>query len=292
MTIQIVTDSGADLSLSPEAMQALNIHSVPLVVSLEGATYREGVDIQTGQFYELLRNTSELPTTSQPSAGSFAEIYKKLSEKGGRILSIHMSSGLSGTFDSALQGAAMVPDANVIHYDTKTLSAAAGWMVEAAARAARADWPTYKILELLNRIQAATESVYTLRELKYLIHGGRISHMKGLIAQALNIKPIIGVEKRHGTYEQRGSVRSFKKAMQGLADQIAHVFEEGSAIRVQVLHAYNPEGALYLRETIDSRFECDWLPMGHLSLVLGAHTGESMVGVAFAPQDVFKAIPS
>lgn len=292
MTLQIVTDSGADISLSPEAARELNIHTIPLQVTLAGTTYHEGIDIQPQQFYELLEATNELPTTSQPSAGSFAEVYRSIASQGDRILSIHMSSGLSGTYASALAGAQMVPEADIIHVDTKTLSAAAGWMVEAAARAARAGWPVYKILELLNRIQAATESIYTLRELKYLIHGGRISHMKGLIAQALNIKPIIGVEKRTGTYEQRGSVRSFTKALRGLADEMATTVDEGSALRVQVLHANNPDGALFLRDAVDQRFDCEWLPVGHLSLVLGAHTGWSMVGVAYAPAEVFNAIPS
>jgi DegV family protein with EDD domain len=104
-----------------------------------------------------------------------------------------MSSGLSGTFDSAQAGAALVPEADVTHVDTKTLSAAAGWQVEAAARAAKAGWSKNRILALVKGIGAASESLYTLKELKYLIHGGRISHMKGLIASLLNIKPLIGV---------------------------------------------------------------------------------------------------
>jgi len=291
MTVHIVTDSGTDVGLSSEAAKGLNIHIVPLVVSLEGSSYREGLDIKPEEFYSLLERSEELPTTSQPSAGAFAELYRSLAKPGDEILSIHMSSGLSGTYASAQAGAEMVPEARVTHVDTKTLSAAAGWQVVAAARAARAGWPTYKILELLNRIGIASESMYTLRELKYLIHGGRISHMRGLIAQALNIKPIIGVEKLHGTYVQKGSVRSFARALRSLADQIREHVEEGSAIRVQVLHANNPDGANQLRSMIDERYQCDWLPLGPMSLVLGAHTGWSMVGVAFAPQSTFDDLP-
>jgi len=292
MTLHIVTDSGSDLSISQDEARELDIHSVPLVVSLDGKSYREGIDIKPHEFYPLLEQSGNLPTTSQPSAGDFAEVYRRLAKMGGDILSIHMTSGLSGTYHSALAGAQMVPEAAITHVDTKTLSAAAGWQVEAAARAARAGWPIDKILELINRIGAASESVYTLRELKYLIHGGRISHMKGLIAQVLNMKPIIGVEKVHGTYVQRGSVRSFSKALMALVDQVLSYLDEGSAIRVQVLHANNPDDAQELHRQIDKRFDCEWLPMGPMSLVLGAHTGWSMIGVAFAPRDVFADVPA
>ena len=289
--MQIVTDSGVDLLLPQEKLAELNIHVVPLVVTLEGKTYREGVDIGTDEFYRLLAESDSLPTTSQPSAGDFAEIYRRLAATDPDILSIHMSSGLSGTFNAAQTGASMVPEVNVTLVDTKTLSAAAGWQVEAAARAAKAGWSVEQILEMMERIGAASESAYTLQELKYLIHGGRISHMKGLLASLLNIKPLIGVEKVNGTYIQLGQMRSFKAAVKGLAERIGNLHAPGSALRVQVLHSYNPQGAAMLREFIDQRFNCSWLPEGNLSLVLGAHTGPSMVGVAYAPVSVFADVP-
>jgi DegV family protein with EDD domain len=163
--------------------------------------------------------------------------------------------------------------------------------VEAAARANKAGWPLGKILELMRRIGEASESIYTLDELKYLIHGGRISHMKGLIASLINIKPLIGVEKEGGTYVQLGQVRTFKGALKGLVDQILRKHEEGSRLRVQVLYADNPESGSLLREQIDQIFQCTWLPLGPMSLVLGAHTGPSMVGVGFADQALFDTIP-
>ena len=289
--MQIVTDSGTDLNLTPEQMEALNVHIVPLVVTLDGKSYREGLDIEPGPFYDLLAASENLPTTSQPSAGDFAEVYRKLAEKDPDILSVHMSSGLSGTFNSALSGAKMVPEANVTHVDTKTLSAAAGWQVEAGARAAKAGWPLDRILALIKSVGAASESIYTLEELKYLIHGGRISHMKGLIASLLNLKPMIGVETVGGTYVQRGMARTFRRAVEGLVNLIAKDHQPGSSLHVQVLHAFNPDGANMLRDLVDKRFKCTWLPMGPMSLVLGAHTGPSMVGVAFAPEEVFTDIP-
>jgi len=289
--MQIVTDSGTDVYLPPEQMSALNIHVVPLTVTLGGKSYRAGVDIQPVEFYHLLAATSDLPLTSQPSAGNFAEIYRKLATTDPDILSIHMSSGLSGTVNAARAGAALVPEANVTIIDTKTLSAAAGWQVKAAAQAAKAGWSQEQILALIKSIGNASNSLYTLKDLKYLIHGGRISHMKGLIASLLNIKPLIGVEKEGGTYVQLGQARSFKGAIRGLVKLMAKQHAPNTTLRVQVLHSHNPEGAAMLREQIDQRFNCTWLPLGPISLVLGAHTGPSMIGVAYAPLAAFADVP-
>ena len=143
----------------------------------------------------------------------------------------------------------------------------------------------------MKKVGDATDCMYSLSELKYLIHGGRISHMRGVIASLLNIKPLIGVEKIKGTYVQLGQVRTFKKALAGMANLIAKQHAAGSALRVQVLHSNNPEGANMLSEMVDQLFDCTWLPVGPMSLVLGAHTGSSMVGVAFAPASVFADIP-
>lgn len=290
--MQIVTDSGADLCISEQAKAELNIHVVPLVVSLDGKTYREGIDIQADEFYKLLDSTDSLPTTSQPSAGDFTELYRQLATRDPDILSIHMSSGLSGTYNAARAAAEMVPEANITHVDTKTLSAAAGWQVVNAARALKAGWSKERVLELVSQISAASESLYTLRDLKYLIHGGRISHMKGLIASILNIKPIIGVEKEHGAYVQMGQARTLQRAISGLVDLVAKKHRPGSKLLVQVLHSNDPEAATTLRELVDKMFDCTWLPTGSISLVLGAHTGPGMVGVAFAPMSLFANMPS
>lgn len=289
--MQIVTDSGTDVTLPPDQMAALDIHIVPLVVTLEGKSYREGIDIRPEEFYKLLVETNSLPITSQPSVGDFAEVYRQLAVTDPDILSIHISSGLSGTYNSARAAAEMVPEANITHVDTKTLSVVAGWQVEAAARAVKAGWPKEQILALVERISAASETMYTLDELKYLINGGRISHMKGLVASVLRLKPLIGVEKVNGTYVQLGLLRTFRGAIKGLVEQITRLHAPGSALRVQIVHAQNPEGAALLREQIAQQLKCTWLPTRPLSLVLGAHTGPSMIGVAFAPVAAFSDLP-
>jgi DegV family protein with EDD domain len=289
--VQIVTDSGADLILPPEQKAKLDYHIVPLVVTLDGKSYRENIDIQPDEFYRLLAASENMPVTSQPAAGEFAEVYRRLAAVDPDILSIHISSGLSGTVNAAKAGANMVSEANVTVVDAKTLSAAAGWLVEAASRGVKAGWTKEQILGMIERIKDATNSIYTLKDLKYLIHGGRISHMKGLIASLLKIKPIIGVEKERGTYVQLGQARLFEKAVKSLVELMEKQHAPGSALRVQVLHAQNPEGAAMLREQIEKIFKCTWLPVGTLSLVLGAHTGPSMVGVAYAALSAFADLP-
>jgi len=290
--MQFVTDSGTDLALSAEQLAELNIHIVPLTVTLDEKSYREGLDIVPKDFYRLLEASDSLPLTSQPAAGELAEKYRQLAATDPEIMSIHISSGLSGTVNAARLAAGMVPEAEISVVDSKTLSAAAGWQVEMAARAAQSGWSKDRIISMLDSISALSDSLYTLKELKYLIHGGRIGHMKGLIASVLNIKPIIGVKKLTGTYEQLGQVRTFKRALVGIVDQVAKQYAPGSALRVQIMHAYNPEGADNLRQHMNQRFDCTWLPTRTISLVLGAHTGPSLVAVAFAPQADFKDVTS
>lgn len=287
--MQIVSDGGMDLA--PEQREGLEIHTAPLNFTLDGKTYRSGIDIQPQEFYELLASTESMPTTSQPSAGDFADLYRKLAAADPDILSIHISSGLSGTINSARLGAEMVPEANITIVDTKTLSGAEGWQVEAAARAVKAGCTREEILELVDKVRAATDTVYTLATLKYLIHGGRISHIKGLLAQVLNIKPIIGVEKEGGTYAQRGQARSLTKAILTIPELIANQYPKGSSLRTQVMHGNNLEGASLLRDRMNECYDCTWLPVSSIAPVLGAHTGPGLVGIAYAPMAQFPAMP-
>ena len=151
--MHILTDAGADLT--SEQTAGLTIHSVPLTFTLDGTTYRSGIDIEPAAFYELLAGTKSFPTTSQPAPGDFAAAYQELTAGGDRdILSIHISSGLSGTLNAAQLGAGQVPEAHVTFVDTLTLSAAQGWEVEVAGRMSQAGWALERILATLDRIRA------------------------------------------------------------------------------------------------------------------------------------------
>lgn len=286
--MQIVTDSGMDLTLSQR--EGLDLHLVPLLIEMDGKMYRSGEDLYPEEFYDLLKDAQGLPTTSQPSPQDFADLYRSLAKDDPDILSVHMSSGLSGTYNSARLGAEMVPEANITLYDTKTLSCPCGWQVQAAAQAVKAGWPLDKILAHLDNIRLQTEAFYTLDSLRYLIHGGRISHLSGLVASVLNIKPIITVNKDDdgdGKYATVAKERSLKRAIRRIAQTVAHRFGEGSNLRVQLMHGKNPEGVEILREALLDLVNCTFEPISPIAPVLGAHTGPTMVAVCAAPLDMF-----
>lgn len=287
--MQIVSDRAMDLT--PRQASGLEVHLAGLTLTLDGKTYESGVDIQPDEFYRLLTASKGFPTTSQPSPGQFADIYRRLAQSDPEILSIHISSGLSGTLSAAMMGAEMVPEARVAFYDTKTLSGAQGWHVEAAARAIQAGWDKERILDLLARVSAATETMFTVATMRYLIHGGRISHLKGLLASVLDIKPLIAVDKVTGKYVQRGQARTLKQAILNLAEHVTQRHPPGGRLRLQVLHADNPEGAAILHERLSGLYDCVWLPTGPIAPVLGAHTGPGLVGLAYASTEVFDEVP-
>lgn len=287
--MQIVTDRGADLA--PEQKASLNLAYIQLLIHLNDKSYRSGIDIDPNDFYTLLGETDSFPTTSQPSAGEFAELYRDLAKKDPDIFSIHISSGLSGTINAARAGAEMVPEANVTFFDTMTLSVPEGWMVEAAARMFGAGWSVERVIAKLETLREQVNGIFTLNTLKYLIHGGRISHIKGLVASLLNIKPIIGVEKVKGMYDTFGQEITLKRAMGKIVDVVEHWYPSKPKLRVQLLHGNNLEAVEYLREKMLERFDCLMEPVTPVAPVLGAHTGPGLVGLSVAPLSVFADIP-
>jgi len=287
--MQIVTDSGFDLS--PEQQQDFNLFKLPLKITLDNVTYRSGVDIQPEEFYQKLKDTDGMPLTSTPSPGEFLEIYQQIAKQDPDILSIHISSGLSGTYNAALTAAKQIQNAKIKLFDTRSLSIEMGWQVEAAIRAVKAHWLVENITKLITKVRDQSEVVFTLPDLSYLIHGGRISHLKGLLASILGLKPLIGVNKADGKYYDRGKARTFKRAIQAIPAFIAKKFEEGTRLRVQIGHAGNPEAAGQLREATEKLFQCDWLPDCSISPVLGAHTGRGLVGLVFALAETFPVLP-
>lgn len=287
--MQIVTDSGFDLS--PAQQDNFNLNTLPLKITLSGVNYRSGIDIQPEDFYHMLENTVDMPITSVPSPGEFLEIYQKIAPKDPDILSIHISSGLSGTYNSARMAAEQMKDANITLVDTRSLSAEMGWQVEAAIRGVKAGWDLKQILNLMAQVREQSEIIYTLPNLSYLIHGGRISHLKGLLASLLGIKPLIRVNKLDGKYEDVDKARTFKRAIEAIPTYVNRKFKEGTHLRAQIGHAGAPDAAQQLREAMEKLFECDWLPNCSISPVLGAHTGRGLVGVVFAPVKTMPTLP-
>ena len=279
--MQIVSDRAADIA--PEQLAGMAIHFVPLRIELDGKSYLSGIDLQPEEFYQLLAKTDSFPTTSQPSAGDFAELYRTLAKTDPEILSVHVSSGLSGTIDSARVAAQMVPEANITIYDSLTLSCPLGWQVEAAAQGIKLGWSIKMIIQRMQDIAQQATGVFTLPVLKYLIHGGRISHMRGLLASMLNIKPIISVDKITGKYISIGQEVTFKRAINKMAELITNSYPEGTPLRIQMLHGNNPDALEILRTRLEQLFKCSFLPTTPIAPVLGAHTGPGIVGLSFGP---------
>ena len=287
--MKIVTDSGTDLT--PSQLQELNIRQLPLKLTLGDKTYLTGLDLFPDTFYQLIESTEDMPITSTPSPGDFVEIYQELAKTDPDILSIHISSGLSGTYNAATVAANMVPGANVTVMDTLNLSAGSGWQVEAAAKAAKSGWSLERIMEMVTKIRLATHTIYTLPDLKYLIAGGRISHLKGLLATMLGIKPLISVDSVTGKYIDVAKKRSFFKAIEAIPETIAKTLAPNTELQVQVGHAGNPSGAERLKEAMNKVFKCEWLPDISIGPALGAHTGRGLVGVIYAPKAALPQMP-
>ncbi len=257
--MQLVTDNAADISTEQLEKLPVELHRVALALMLDGKTYESGVDISNDSFYELMENSDNMPTTSQPAPGDIAELYRGIAEKTGDkdMLSVHISSGLSGTPNAVRLAAQQVAEEgiNVELIDTLTLSAPEGWQVEAAAYGIAAGWSVDQIRAHLKKVHTASDAAFTLPTLDYLIHGGRISHLSGLVASTLGIKPIIGVSKEQGNYETRARVRTFKKAITAIADAIENTHAPGMKLRVQPLHAHNMDAVEKMKATIAKKYK-------------------------------------
>ena len=279
--MQIVTDSAADLA--PSQLAGLPIHFTTLRLSLGGVPFTGTNE----EFYKKLSETDEYPVTSQAAAGEFAELYRKVAQKDPDILSIHISGGLSGTINSARVGASMVPEAKVTFWDSRTLSAALGWQVEAAARMVVKGFRLDRILERLTQIRDQVDGMFTIKEMKYLIHGGRVSHLKGLLAQVLNIKPIIGVDHTTGMYTNAAQDMTFKRALSRMISLDKERYANMGALRAQLVHGNNPEGVEFLKKKASEELNCTFEETVPVAPALGAHTGPSLAGIIVGPQALF-----
>jgi DegV family protein with EDD domain len=278
--MKIITDSAADLT--PEDTQNLGIIVAPLQIHFpEGMVNSE--DITRDEFYDRLRAMwPQIPSTSLPPAGLFADLYRKLAAFKEEILSIHISSGLSGTINSARLGAKEVSEALIEHVDTMTLSGGERFQVIAAALMARAGRSKEAILEHLQKIRESTELIYTLETLAYLAKGGRIGRVQALAGLLLQIKPVIKVDKADGKYSTVGKERTVQKSLALIADHLQKTYGS-TALWISVMHGQFTEQAENLANVLRARLNIAHLEILRISPVLGVHTGPGIVGAAAVP---------
>ena len=188
--MKIVTDSAAQMTSAE--LQALGIAEAPMTINFPDGEINSS-EITPDDFYNRLKAIYPIiPTTAQPSSGVFADIYRRVAESDKQVLSIHISSGLSGTWQAAQLGATDVtPEIDVTTWDTLTLSGGERFQVLAAAQAAKAGWTMPAIQQRLADIRAKTEVVFTLETLDYLARGGRIGRVQALAGSLLKIKLVI-----------------------------------------------------------------------------------------------------
>jgi DegV family protein with EDD domain len=283
--MKIVTDCAADLP--PEERDKLGIIEAPLYIQFpEGEV--NSADITPDEFYDRLEAMRpQIPSTAQPSSGIFADIYNKLAETGKQILSIHVSSGLSGTINSARMGAEQIKDKAVQVIDSLTLSGGERFQVLAAALASKAGWAMENITDRLSKIRDNTEVIYTLETLEYLARGGRIGRVQALLGSVLKLKPVICVDHADGKYSTVGKGRTIPQAVEMIGDHLQQTYKE-KALWVSVLHGRFAEGAELLSKSLSARLNIKKLEILRISPVLGVHTGPGIVGAAVVPMELME----
>ena len=286
--MKILTDCAADLPV--EEARSLDITVAPLFIQFPDGEVNSN-DLSPDEFYQRLVDMQpHIPSTAQPSAGIFTELFQKLASSGEEILSIHISSGLSGTINSARLAAEKIREGSVQVIDSLTLSGGQRFQVLAAARAVKAAWQKAAILERLEAIRNSTELIYTLDTLTYLARGGRIGRVQALAGSLLGIKPIIRVDRTDGKYSTVGKARTINRALQDIAVHLASMYGTETALWVSVLHGKFEKQAHTLADLLKDRLNVAKLEILRVSPVLGVHTGPGVVGAAVLPMHLLEDI--
>ena len=255
---------------------ANDITVVPLYVNIGGETYKDGVDITADRFYSLLETLPVLPTTSQPSVADFQEVYRPLLDQGHRIVSIHMSSKLSGTVNSATQAKASLGEESPIEIvDSQLAGGALALLVLSGARWAR-EMSDYR--EAAGRVREAIprNQIYVVMDtLEYLEKGGRIGRAQAFVGGMLKVKPILSI--RDGQPHPLERPRSRERAMRRVVKMVR---ELAPVSQLHLSYNTNRAPALAVREKLADLVEPDRIFESRFGPVLGTHLGPNAIGVA------------
>jgi DegV family protein with EDD domain len=282
--MRIVTDCAADIPAGERI--ELGIIEAPLYIQFPDGEVNSA-DLTPDEFYDRLEAMHpNIPSTAQPSSGIFAEIYHKIAGAA-QVISIHVSSGLSGTINSARMGAEQIKEKAVNVVDSMTLSGGERFQVLAAVKAAKKGWSIDAILERLDKIRQNTEVIYTLETLEYLARGGRIGRVQALLGSVLKLKPIIHVDKVDGKYSTVGKTRTIPSALEAISDHLHQTYQD-KKLWVSVLHGRFNTGASSLAEMLGKKLNIMKLEILRISPVLGVHTGPGIVGAAVVPMELME----
>lgn len=272
--IKIVVDSCADLPKS--ILKRFDITVVPVNIHIGQQSYEDGVGISREELC-LKMEDGIIATTSQPSPGKFLEVYKELAKKASTILSIHITSKLSGTYQSAKLARTMLMDADIRVIDSLSASMGTGFLALAAAKAIEAGKSVREILSTVEKIKAQMNVFATVPTLKYLKLSGRISQLQEKFASFLNIKPILTLHS--GLIDAAGMVRTRTKSLNQLLELTKKAIGRPGATSIAIAHAYAPEEAQRLKEKIQAIYKFKEIFVVEITPALAALGGPGLIGV-------------
>ena len=278
--VALVTDSTCDMG--PAALRALGVEMVPLTVHFGDESFRDWVDLTPAGFYEKLAHSAVLPTTSQPTPGEFAAVYRRLAEEGAEsIVSIHLSSKLSGTYDSALLAAKDAP-VLVAVIDSATVCAGTALVIKAACAARDVGGDFDAVVGAAQRSLGSIELFFVLDTLEYLVRGGRAGRATGLAAALLNIKPVL--EVRGGVIEPFMRSKGTRKAIGEISRHVAERSRALGPLDVILIEALAEDLRSELEEgLVAAGTRISTLAYGGIGTVIGTHAGPRALGVAYSP---------
>ncbi len=272
--MRVITDSTADL---PESiLKEYNIEMVPLKVHFGEEQFLDWVDLKPDNFYDKLQKSDILPRTSQPSPADFVEKYKE-KDQNEVIFSIHISSQLSGTYQSAMMAKDMLPDMDIVVVDTKLGSIAHGMVVLEVARAVKEGKSKEDIVSLIDYLLGNIKLIFMVATLEYLQKNGRIGKAQALLGGLLKMKPILTLVD--GIVTPRDKVRGQQKALDRLISLCLEEYGSDKPVQVAVLHGNVVEEALKVKEMVEKNFNNGEIIITELGAVIGSHIGPGAVGV-------------
>lgn len=276
--VAIVTDSTA--YLPEDLVSAYNITIVPLIVVWGEESLRDNIDISPAEFYQRLSKSKTMPSTSQATIQAFSDAFEKLHREGYEILTVVISSALSGTLDSAIQAKKMLPDAKIELIDSQYTSLPLAYMALAAARAAKRGASLERCKTIVETIRDHTQVFFAVDTLEFLHRGGRIGGASRFLGTALNLKPILLLQE--GKVEALERVRTLKRAHNRLIELLEEGVDGHQNINMMgVVNAAAEDSAAKLLTKIKKTFKPNEVMLANISPVLGTHTGPGTVGVAY-----------
>lgn len=253
---------------------------VPLTVHFGEEQYKDALEMGGDEFYRRLPNTQHHPRTSQPSPADFASCYERVAAGGASIVSVHLSSKLSGTYQSAILAKSMLPDLDVEVVDSKSASLGSGLMALHAARLAERGASKTAILAELAGISSRMHLIFTVDTLEYLKRNGRIGAAQHLLGTLLNMKPVLGLD-REGAVAALDRVRGRSRVIPRLLELMGERVKPGTSINCAVMHAEALPSAQELMDGVRQQYRVEHGLTGNLGAVIGTHVGPGAVGIAF-----------